>query len=901
MSWPVLPRALVIFVFASLAFARPPPTSKNDPLYDVAKLAPKPPEPPICCLVPVPSNEPAEEILSFEDWKAKQLLVQGEGREPPKPPFNVNAQDPLLDTPNTELSAPPQTSQHEHSGPSRLRVPIVDRFNYANLDCSARVHNSHRSSKSPSSILSSKKDRYMLSPCNTPGEDKYVVIELCEDISIDTVQLANFEFFSGIFKEFTVKVAKTLASDDSWTFAGKYTAKNIRGIQTFHLPTSVRDFYRFVRIEFNSNYGNEFYCPVSLLRVFGLTHLEQYKWEEWEAESRVSRKGEVEENVALSARESEVANRIEVQSQQEETVVSEEKGSEHATATTSVPVSNISDNASELHANDCTSEVSNAETTFSNSRQLSDIPMPIPDSASSTTTTTISSVGTETSKVEQEPSASLDKPPPHDPSMEVESAASSPSHIPLSSSASDNNASAKTSISTPLPTTESAVNSMPIVVPHLSHSVPAVTSAGESIYRTIMTRLSSLETNSTLYLRYVEEQSRSLREALRRLEEDVGRLEGIGKAQSQFFQRTMQDWDKQRKRLEREHGELLSRVNFLSDEVVLEKRLGIAQLCLLLIVLLFMFITRGSRGEALMEAMKSERHSSLREWGRRQLSNFSSGEWNSKPYTRSSSQPITAQREVLGSKPTPHEEDAGGRRVTKLRSRDKFQLANPPTSPAKHRSAAGVRSPGPRQTVFHRPRTPVTPRTFGTPAVAPASTTQKPFLRRTSSYNSPTLTLSYSAGSSPLSTRKWAKTSHLHEVRRTPKQTLGSPRDENAEAPSFQKFLSPDSAKSMTEERGESLLVNRLKSQLTPTGDIFSSGVEGDSYMDRGVTIAADDWNVDGSDNRKPLSALENRHNDHSSGRILLGPPWQHRPTQSEGDAESEIWIDTDLESEAGE
>jgi hypothetical protein len=36
-----------------------------------------------------------------------------------------------------------------------------------------------------------------------------------------------------------------------------------------------------------------------------------------------------------------------------------------------------------------------------------------------------------------------------------------------------------------------------------------------------------LETNTTLYQKYVEEQTLQVREALRRLEEDVGRLEGI--------------------------------------------------------------------------------------------------------------------------------------------------------------------------------------------------------------------------------------------------------------------------------------------------------------------------------------------------------------------------------------
>jgi hypothetical protein len=118
-----------------------------------------------------------------------------------------------------------------------FRVPLTDRFNYASMECSARVHKAHKSAKSASSILSSKKDRYMLSPCATKTadgkeENHFVVVELCEDIRIDTVQLANFEFFSGVFKEFTVSVAKTYTPDvPEWTTVGTYRARNIRGVQ----------------------------------------------------------------------------------------------------------------------------------------------------------------------------------------------------------------------------------------------------------------------------------------------------------------------------------------------------------------------------------------------------------------------------------------------------------------------------------------------------------------------------------------------------------------------------------------------------------------------------------------------------------------------------------------------
>jgi hypothetical protein len=198
--------------------------------------------------------EPVEDdlLVSFEEWKARQhhILENASSSNIPSNGSNQgkngagdgNASANIEET----ASPPPAVSEDQHSyAPAHVqhaslqssphfRVPLVDRFNYASLDCSARVHKAHKGAKHPSNILSSKKDRYMLSPCKTNGEKQFVIIELCEDIRIDTVQLANFEFFSGVFKDFTVSVAETSWKDDSdegWTVAGTYKAKNVRGVQ----------------------------------------------------------------------------------------------------------------------------------------------------------------------------------------------------------------------------------------------------------------------------------------------------------------------------------------------------------------------------------------------------------------------------------------------------------------------------------------------------------------------------------------------------------------------------------------------------------------------------------------------------------------------------------------------
>jgi hypothetical protein len=255
----MFPSTLMALLLASPVFSMP--TTPNDHFRALAVHAPKQPELPVCCLTPLSPVEPVVEddvLLSFEEWKAKQFYMQAEARAKAKETsrsaaaagqgqvtgssnHGENSSEPAT----TDAPAPfdPSSSESEENAATELlsphfRVPLTDRFNYASLDCSARVHTAHRSAKSPSSILSSKKDKYMLSPCGSSKDStQFVVVELCEDIRIDTVQLANFEFFSGVFKDFTVSVAKTYTTDaEGWTVAGTYNAKNVRGVQVRLLP-----------------------------------------------------------------------------------------------------------------------------------------------------------------------------------------------------------------------------------------------------------------------------------------------------------------------------------------------------------------------------------------------------------------------------------------------------------------------------------------------------------------------------------------------------------------------------------------------------------------------------------------------------------------------------------------
>ena len=559
----LLPTAL----FISLIVLSPvvsEPVSPNDPFRAIVLQVPKVPEPPICCLKPLTPLEPVDDevLLSFEEWKTRQTVMQANSEAKAREGTNRSS---VGSNANSDNGSDPMSSLHDASpslGPSKaedsapelrvevsphFRVPLTDRFNYASLDCSARVHTSHRSAKSASSILSSKRDRYMLSPCNSK-EKQFVAVELCDDIRIDTVQLANFEFFSGVFRDFSVSVAKTYSTDvDGWTHVASYKAKNIRGVQSFHPPTSLSDFYRYIRIDFETHYGNEYFCPVSLLRVYGLTHLEQWKWDIWETESRVKQE-ELQKDRRFTLSNGLPADHIPTQTVQipvspnnsinnvqtdSSSMVSgmdpmaghltDDKFSSHTSISSSLLSITEPESQIELTATLSSMEMAISATSYSNdpTLRIHDLPSTEANAPSPSSNVNILSSVVNQSQVYSAPITSSSSHSPHQSSYDhailnnTNTSTVVPSHLsPLQTF------SGTTMVAGPSSPSVAVTQATPFVAPPTTRGV-------ESIYSTIMNRLTAIESNHTLYTRYIDQQNSVIREVLKRLGEDVGRLEGI--------------------------------------------------------------------------------------------------------------------------------------------------------------------------------------------------------------------------------------------------------------------------------------------------------------------------------------------------------------------------------------
>ncbi|KAI8641175.1 UNC-like C-terminal-domain-containing protein [Parasitella parasitica] len=147
---------------------------------------------------------------------------------------------------------------------------LKERFNYASTDCAATVRKVNKQAKGAQSILYESKDQYLLNKCSA---DKFVIINLCEQIVVDTIVMANFEFFSSTFKDFRVYASSKYPSKD-WRLLGQWQARNTRDLQVFRVPDS--GFVEYMKIEFITHYGHEYYCPLSLVRVHGMSMMEYY-------------------------------------------------------------------------------------------------------------------------------------------------------------------------------------------------------------------------------------------------------------------------------------------------------------------------------------------------------------------------------------------------------------------------------------------------------------------------------------------------------------------------------------------------------------------------------------------------------------------------------------------------
>lgn len=167
------------------------------------------------------------------------------------------------------FTAHPNASVQTPGGPGRgVSGMKIRNKNYASPDCGAKIVAANPEANSAKNVLVSTRDEYMLNACTSRV---WFVVELCEAIQAKKIELANFELFSSSPKDFSVYVSDRFPTKD-WSPVGQFTAKDVKDVQSFTLHPHF--FGKFIKVELQSHYGSEHFCPVSLFRAYGTSEFE---------------------------------------------------------------------------------------------------------------------------------------------------------------------------------------------------------------------------------------------------------------------------------------------------------------------------------------------------------------------------------------------------------------------------------------------------------------------------------------------------------------------------------------------------------------------------------------------------------------------------------------------------
>ncbi|KAF7507253.1 hypothetical protein GJ744_010811 [Endocarpon pusillum] len=608
-----------------------------------------------------------DNFLSFEEWKRRNLDKYGQSADQigkPKKHDNLHARRPpvnILDTlgdeaeidldfsafapekPQIALSKPNDMTNSEANGAipgkempktqSRSKdagMTFKERFNYASFDCAATILKTNAKASGSSAVLVENKDSYMLNECSV--ENKFLILELCEDILIDTIVLANFEFFSSIFRTFRVSITDRYpVKPEKWKVLGTFEARNTREVQAF-LVENPLIWTKFVRIEFLTHYGNEFYCPVSLVRVHGTTMLEDYRHDEDtnKAEDRDDEDDQVTEayettetafpeavaEVLVEHVSSKFATQEETNLSPNDSIFEDVKHS--LDRTTSSPHHDMhAFNASvyealhspqtgkvgllELFQQRCFADKSQADHFTANPIIHRSAPVEIlkqtlttqktPTIADSTKQQQASACGTSQATTSQYPPISSGQDPP------AKFSAAKSSVQPSTTSA-----------LTKIPSSQGTNSSKPLA--SSTQPPPSNPTIQESFFKSVQKRLQMLESNSTLSLQYIEEQSRILREAFSKVEQRqllkttkfldylngtvVNELRDFKQQYDQLWQSTVIELETQREQNQREVIAINTRLSILADELVFQKRMAVLQCILVLLCIGLVLFPRGA-------------------------------------------------------------------------------------------------------------------------------------------------------------------------------------------------------------------------------------------------------------------------------------------------------------------
>ncbi|PNY23891.1 Uncharacterized protein SLP1 [Tolypocladium capitatum] len=491
-----------------------------------------------------------------------------------------------------------------------------ERFSYSSFDAGATILKTAAGAKNARAILVENKDSYMLLECAAPS--KYVIVELSDDILVDTIVLANFEFFSSMIRHFRVSVSDRYPIKmEKWRELSTFEARNSRDIQPF-LVDNPQIWAKYVRIEFLTHYGNEYYCPVSLLRVHGSRMLDSWKDSETGRDEDPQIDGDevlanpIQSDVtpspavpaAADEAQKNASGPVDITPWMREVVVNPFEalvatcpavGSHIAHTPTTDQEASSSDDGGATRKDQASAEKPPGKATPTAKPAKSASPDFKGSSAAPSTAPAKSTTAS-----------------PDDRQTVVgnATASSSAGSAAASETPGERGPQNATAASATKPSSSGGAGTGKPRSSGTSGASAASPTVQEGFFNAITKRLQQVESNLTLSLKYVEDQSRHVQEALHKGEQRqqsrvtvflddlnqvvLAELRNIRDQYDQIWQSTVLALESQSDRSERDMMALTTRLNLLADEVVFQKRMAIVQAVILLSCLFLVIFSRGA-------------------------------------------------------------------------------------------------------------------------------------------------------------------------------------------------------------------------------------------------------------------------------------------------------------------
>lgn len=173
----------------------------------------------------IKSSQTTNDMLSFEEWR-KQISEQVE------PKKNVEIENPKKANEEGEQ----QQQQPVIGTENNLKLSTNRARNFASHECGAKILAANAEASHLDKyvgqfglfsvltsvfgrVLTEFTDEYMLNPCKSKN---WLVIELCETIQPQYLEMANFELYSSIPKEFVVYASEVYPNRNEWSLLGMF-------------------------------------------------------------------------------------------------------------------------------------------------------------------------------------------------------------------------------------------------------------------------------------------------------------------------------------------------------------------------------------------------------------------------------------------------------------------------------------------------------------------------------------------------------------------------------------------------------------------------------------------------------------------------------------------------------